>query len=96
MKNAPWQGTNGVITEGASPSSNNDGVYFKCNLLITTEACVLTRVATAVWIRALNELFRANNDQSSIAILAHSYIDVQVRISCVLRVELSHLQVMIV
>jgi hypothetical protein len=32
MKNAPWQGSNGVITEGASPSSNNDGVYFKCKL----------------------------------------------------------------
>ncbi|KAI0750296.1 glycoside hydrolase family 76 protein [Daedaleopsis nitida] len=60
MKNAPWQGSNGVITEGASPNSNGDGVYFK-----------------SVWVRALNELFRANNDQSGIAILAHSYIDVQ-------------------
>jgi hypothetical protein len=30
MKNAPWQGTDGVITEGSSPNENNDGVYFKC------------------------------------------------------------------
>ncbi len=30
MKNGPWQGSNGVITEGASPNSQNDGVYFKC------------------------------------------------------------------
>ncbi|KAI0780123.1 glycoside hydrolase family 76 protein [Fomes fomentarius] len=29
MKNGPWQGSNGVITEGASPNSSNDGVYFK-------------------------------------------------------------------
>ncbi|KAJ3545383.1 hypothetical protein NMY22_g2460 [Coprinellus aureogranulatus] len=29
MKNGPWQGSNGVITEGASPNSANDGVYFK-------------------------------------------------------------------
>jgi hypothetical protein len=63
MKNAPWQGSNGVITEGASPSSNDDGIYFK-----------------SVWVRALNELFRANNDQSALAILIHSYLDVQVRL----------------
>ena len=30
MKNGPWQGSNGVITEGASPNEANDGVYFKC------------------------------------------------------------------
>ncbi|KAI0717506.1 glycoside hydrolase family 76 protein [Cerioporus squamosus] len=29
MKNGPWQGSNGVITEGASPNAQNDGVYFK-------------------------------------------------------------------
>jgi hypothetical protein len=29
MKNAPWQGANGVITEGASPDVDNDDVYFK-------------------------------------------------------------------
>lgn len=29
VKNGPWQGSNGVITEGASPNSSNDGVYFK-------------------------------------------------------------------
>ena len=26
MKNAPWQGDNGVITEGVSRDKNNDGV----------------------------------------------------------------------
>jgi hypothetical protein len=30
MKNAPWQGDNGVITEGVSRDTNNDGVFFKC------------------------------------------------------------------
>jgi hypothetical protein len=30
MKNAPWQGANGVITEGASRTKPNDNVYFKC------------------------------------------------------------------
>jgi hypothetical protein len=30
MKNAPWQGANGVITEGASRAKPNDSVYFKC------------------------------------------------------------------
>ncbi|KAF5360085.1 hypothetical protein D9758_007579 [Tetrapyrgos nigripes] len=29
MKSAPWQGSDGIITEGASPNSNNDGVGFK-------------------------------------------------------------------
>ncbi|KAJ8509497.1 hypothetical protein ONZ45_g8340 [Pleurotus djamor] len=28
-KNAPWQGSDGIITEGSSPGSNNDGVGFK-------------------------------------------------------------------
>ncbi|PPQ91191.1 hypothetical protein CVT25_001207 [Psilocybe cyanescens] len=29
VKNAPWQGSNGIITEGASTDSNNDSVGFK-------------------------------------------------------------------
>ncbi len=29
VKSGAWQGDNGVITEGASPNSNNDGVGFK-------------------------------------------------------------------
>ncbi|KAL4258367.1 Meiotically Up-regulated protein [Pleurotus pulmonarius] len=32
-KGAPWQGSNGVITEGSSPNSNNDGVGFKSVLI---------------------------------------------------------------
>ncbi|KAF9499350.1 endo-1,6-alpha-mannosidase [Pleurotus eryngii] len=32
-KGAPWQGSNGVITEGSSPNSNNDGVSFKSVLI---------------------------------------------------------------
>lgn len=33
VKSTAWQGSDGIITEGASPSSNNDGVGFKgkCN-----------------------------------------------------------------
>ncbi|KAK0444713.1 endo-1,6-alpha-mannosidase [Armillaria borealis] len=29
VKSSAWQGSDGIITEGASPSSNNDGVGFK-------------------------------------------------------------------
>lgn len=29
MKNAPWQGSDGIITEGSSTTENNDGVGFK-------------------------------------------------------------------
>ncbi|KAJ3762715.1 endo-1,6-alpha-mannosidase [Lentinula raphanica] len=29
IKSSAWEGSNGIITEGASPSSNNDGVGFK-------------------------------------------------------------------
>ncbi|KAE9399367.1 endo-1,6-alpha-mannosidase [Gymnopus androsaceus JB14] len=29
IKSSAWQGDNGIITEGASPTSNNDGVGFK-------------------------------------------------------------------
>lgn len=29
VKNAPWQGSDGIITEGSSTTSNNDGVGFK-------------------------------------------------------------------
>jgi hypothetical protein len=29
VKNNVWQGSDGIITEGSSPDSNNDGVGFK-------------------------------------------------------------------
>ena len=29
VKNKSWQGANGIVTEGASISKNNDGVGFK-------------------------------------------------------------------
>lgn len=29
VKNAPWQGANGIITEGADTDSNDDGDGFK-------------------------------------------------------------------
>jgi hypothetical protein len=29
VKSGPWQGSDGIITEGASLTSNNDGVGFK-------------------------------------------------------------------
>ncbi|KAJ6485521.1 endo-1,6-alpha-mannosidase [Mycena sanguinolenta] len=33
VKTTAWQGSNGVITEGASPNANNDGVGFKAVLI---------------------------------------------------------------
>jgi hypothetical protein len=30
MKNGPWQGANGVVTEGNHPDKADDSVYFKC------------------------------------------------------------------
>lgn len=29
IKSSAWEGSNGIITEGASPTANNDGVGFK-------------------------------------------------------------------
>ena len=34
VKTTVWEGANGVITEGADTTANNDGVGFKCRLLI--------------------------------------------------------------
>ena len=30
VKSSTWQGSDGIIKEGSSPTSNNDGVGFKC------------------------------------------------------------------
>ena len=86
MKNGPWQGSNGVITEGASPNTSNDGVYFKCEspfssalhfvpLRMDTDvgpACV-----AAAYVRALNEAFMNTNNRD-FGTLIHSYLVVQV------------------
>jgi hypothetical protein len=39
---------------------------------------VIADLHTAVYVRALNELFMSGSDQSAFAIMLHSYIDVQV------------------
>ena len=41
VKNAAWQGTNGIITEGSDNSVNNDGIGFKglCFFMVGTGRC---------------------------------------------------------
>ena len=63
MKSSAWAGSNGVVTEGASPSSNNDGVGFKAIFVRGLDEAY-NRVAA----RADNEALR---------ILLHSYVCVQ-------------------
>lgn len=36
VKFSAWQGSDGIITEGSSTTSNNDGVGFKGNFIILT------------------------------------------------------------
>ncbi|KAF8317155.1 Six-hairpin glycosidase [Clavulina sp. PMI_390] len=63
MKNGPWQGSNGIITETSSSthSKNNDAWGFK-----------------AVYIRGLAELYRRQSaSNSGLLTLVHSYIDTQ-------------------
>jgi len=56
-----WQGTDGIVTEGANnPGSNDDGKGFK-----------------AIYIRGLYEAFTRNPSNTNLRILIHSYVDVQ-------------------
>jgi hypothetical protein len=79
MKGAPWQGANGVITEGVARDKNDDGAFFKCTSTYRAGLfCSGTDiVSTAIWVRSLTEMFKTIDDQSPLAILIHSYIDVQ-------------------
>ena len=63
MKSSAWEGSNGVISEGASPDSDNDGVGFKAVFVRALDEAYV-RVAA----RADNEAFR---------VLLHSYVCVQ-------------------
>lgn len=61
MKSAPWQGSDGIITEGQdNPSQQNDANGFK-----------------GIWIRALGELYRRSGNNKDLQTLIHSYVDVQ-------------------
>ncbi|KAL1742763.1 glycoside hydrolase family 76 protein [Schizophyllum fasciatum] len=61
VKTSAWQGSNGIITEGASPAQNNDGVGFKAILLRGLD-------------EAYN---RRQHDSEALRILIHSYVCVQ-------------------
>lgn len=90
MKNPPWQGSNGVITEGASPDSNNDGVGFKGTLHLSIIRTLLIRFPSlAVFIRGLLEAYVRNASNNDFRILIHSYVDVQVRFCSLLFITLS-------
>lgn len=62
MKSAPWQGSDGVITEGEQQpyDENNDNRGFK-----------------GIWIRALGELYKRSGGNSDLQTLIHAYVDVQ-------------------
>lgn len=82
MKNSPWQGANGVITEGANPNSNNDNAGFKCTYSFSCLPflTLLTLAITAVLIRALMEAF-VRSDNNDFKNLIKSYTNVQVNVS---------------
>ncbi|KAI3997963.1 hypothetical protein K525DRAFT_275820, partial [Schizophyllum commune Loenen D] len=61
MKTSAWQGSNGIITEGASPSANNDGVGFKSILIRGLDEAYMRR----------------QHDNEALRILIHSYVCVQ-------------------
>ncbi|KAF5367312.1 hypothetical protein D9757_010100 [Collybiopsis confluens] len=64
IKSSVWEGSNGIITEGASPTANNDGVGFKGKF-------------SSIFIRGLDEVSVRSSDNSALQILIHSYNDVQ-------------------
>jgi hypothetical protein len=77
VRAGPWQRADGVITEGAHPDKVDDSAYFKCACCPCVRTAHAHR-ATAVWVRALNELFRATTN-AQLRTLLHSYLVVQVR-----------------
>jgi hypothetical protein len=80
VKNAPWQGSDGIITEGVSLTSNNDGVGFKGmkSPIYHGDTVYLSILPTAIFIRGLAEVFARNPSNNALRILLHSYTDVQV------------------
>lgn len=84
MKTAPWQGSDGIITEAAddSPhSSNNDNYGFKGSASLFFHSLdsrvTYATFVSAIYIRGLAELYRRNPSNSDLQTLIHSYIDVQ-------------------
>lgn len=77
-KGGPWQGSDGIITEGSNTSSNDDGVGFKgiyrFPLLHSTS---ISSTSIAILIRALAVVYE-KSDNNALKTLVHSYGDVQV------------------
>jgi hypothetical protein len=73
-----WQGSDGIITEGADNSQNNDGVGFKG--AYTFVSCWLDTNTSfaAVFIRSLFEAYMRNAEYTNLRTLIRSYINVQV------------------
>jgi hypothetical protein len=65
VKVSPWQGKDGVITEGVSLDKSGDGVFFKSIFIRALNEIVVSH--------------SAEQAQRDFVILLHSYIDVQVR-----------------
>jgi hypothetical protein len=66
VKVSPWQGKDGVITEGVSLDKSGDGVFFKSIFIRALNEIVVSH--------------SAEEAQRDFVILLHSYIDVQVRL----------------
>uniref|UniRef100_A0A8H8CE62 Endo-1,6-alpha-mannosidase n=1 Tax=Psilocybe cubensis TaxID=181762 RepID=A0A8H8CE62_PSICU len=73
IKNAPWQGSNGIIIEGADTDSNNDGVGFKGTGLLevfrrtpqNSALRILIHSYVDVQYNALLDLASSGNDYSA-------------------------------
>lgn len=94
VKNKAWQGTNGIITEGASTTVNNDGVGFKGVFEVqcaSKQGYLTSRLPLlAIFIRGLLQAYRKRADNTNLRTLLHSYIDVQVRSTCLSALTCRH------
>ena len=77
VKNTAWQGANGIITEGASTSADNDGVGFKGIDFAYWLPLEIIHVFAAIFIRGLLQTFRKTTNTSA-KTLIRAYTDVQV------------------
>jgi len=82
VKNSAWQGSDGIIKEGAHIDSNNDTVGFKgtsYHIENASPAILSTTCCIAVFIRGLAQAFLRNSSYTDLRVLIRSYTNVQVR-----------------
>lgn len=79
VKTTAWEGADGIITEGVSTTSNNDGVGFKGSFVHSLLYSTKKLAKLAIFIRGIHEAWTRNPNNTALRTLIHSYGDVQVR-----------------